>query len=141
MSYANPFADMFKNNFDYSQLLTIGRRNLEAFSEANQAIIENTQAIARRQAEIVRTNVEGALKASKDIFTSGTPETNLSKQATFAKNSFEGALSNMREVSEMAAKSCFEIFDVITSRAAETIEEISEASGTATAAAPKKKSA
>jgi phasin family protein len=142
MNYTNAFTDMFKNNFDYNQLLTTQRRNLEAASEASQAIVENAQAISRRQAEIARANVEGALKASKDIFTSGTPETNIAKQAAFAKTAFEGALSNLREVSEMAAKSCFEIFDVITSRAAESMEEISKASGVAsTASTSKKKSA
>jgi len=140
MNYTNAFTDMFKNNFDYNQLLTTGRRNLEAASEASQAIVENAQAISRRQAEIARANVEGALKASKDIFTSGTPETNIAKQAAFAKNAFESALSNLREVSEMAAKSCFEIFDVVTSRAAESMEEMSKATS-ASAPASKKKSA
>lgn len=140
MNYANAFTDMFKNNFDYNQVLTTQRRNLEAASEASQAVVENVQAISRRQAEIAREAVEGALKASKDIFTSGTPETNIAKQAAFAKNAFESALSNLREVSEMAAKSCFEIFDVVTSRASESIEEISKATGAA-APASKKKSA
>lgn len=139
MTYSNPFADMFKNNFDYNQILNTQRRNMEAASEAGQAAVENIQAISRRGAEIARENVEGALKASKDIFTSGTPETNLAKQAAYAKNAFEGALANLREVSEMAAKSCFEIFDVITARATESMDELSQASGVA--AAPKKKSA
>lgn len=141
MNYANAFTDMFKNNFDYNQILTTQRRNLEAASEASQAIVENAQAISRRQAEIARANVEGALKASKEIFTSGTPETNMAKQAAYAKNAFEGALANLREVSEMAAKSCFEIFDVITSRATESMEELSKASGVASSTAAKKKSA
>lgn len=141
MNYTNNLADLFKNNFDYTQLLSTGRRNLEAASEASQAVVENVQAISRRQAEIARTSVEGALKASKDIFTSGTPETNIAKQAAYAKDAFEGALANLREVSEMAAKSCFEIFDVITSRASESIEELSKAAGAAAPAAAKKKSA
>ncbi len=145
MNYANAFTDMFKNNmfknnFDYNQVLTTGRRNLEAASEASQAVVENVQAISRRQAEIARETVEGAMKASKEIFTSGTPETNIAKQTAYAKDAFETALSNLREVSEMAAKSCFEIFDVVTSRASESLEEISKATGTA-APASKKKSA
>lgn len=135
---SNPLVDMFKNNFDYNQILTTQRRNLEAASEAGQAVVENVQAISRRQAEIARETVENALKASKDIFTSGTPETNMSKQAAYAKNAFESTLSNMREVSEMAAKSCFEIFDVITSRASESMEEISKASAAGSSAAKKK---
>lgn len=139
MNYSNAFADMFKNSIDYNQFLTIQRRNMEAASEAGQAIVESAQAISRRQAEVARAQVEGALKASKDIFTSGTPETNIAKQAEYAKVTFENALSNLREISEMAAKSCFEIFDVITSRAAESMEEVSKATGVSGTA--KKKSA
>ena len=138
MSYTNPFNDMLKNTFDYNQFLTTGRRNLEAASEASQAIVESAQAISRRGAEIARESVEGAMKASKDIFTSGTPETNIAKQTEFAKTTFENSLSNFREMSEMVAKSCFEAFDVLTSRAAETIEEISKAAGTTTSTGKKK---
>ena len=138
MNYQNPLGDLLKNTFDYNQLLTTGRRNLEAASEASQAIVESAQAISRRGAEIARESVEGTLKASKDIFTSGTPETNIAKQAAFAKNAFESSLTNFREISEMVAKSCFEAFDVITSRAAESIEEVSKAAGAATATGKKK---
>lgn len=145
MNYTNAFTDMFKNsqdmfktNFDYSQVAATGRRNMEAASEAGQVIGENVQAISRRQAEIARATVESALKASKDIFTSGTPETNMAKQAEFAKKTFETSISNMREISEMVAKSCFEAFDVINRRAAESMEEVSKVAGAATSTAKKK---
>jgi phasin family protein len=129
MSY-NAFADVFKNTLDFNQLFSTQRRNIEAISAANQAAVEGAQAIARRQAEITRSNVETALKASKDLLTSGTPETNLAKQAELTKSFFEGALTNLREVSEMATKASFEVFDVLNQRAAETFEEISKASAT-----------
>src|ERR1700679_2033223 len=108
MAYSNPFADLFKNNFDFSQLISTQRRNIEALSAANQVVVEGAQAVSRRQAEVIRENVEDVLKASKDLLTSGTPETNLTKQADFAKSIFESALSNLREVTEMVTKSGFE---------------------------------
>jgi phasin family protein len=145
MNYANAFADMMKNpsellknNFDYNQVLNTGRRNMEAASEASQVIVESAQTISRRQAEIAREGVESALKASKDIFTSGTPETNIAKQTEFAKAAFESSLSNLREISEMFVKSAFEAFDVFSSRASESIDEISKATKTAAPAAKKK---
>ena len=130
MSY-NAFADAFKNTLDFNQLFSTQRRNIEAIYAANQAVVEGAQAIARRQAEITRSNVETALKASKDLLTSGTPETNLAKQAELTKSFFESALTNLREVSEMATKASFEVFDVLNQRAAETLEEISKASAPA----------
>src|ERR1700733_10547022 len=112
-NYTNPFADMFKNTFDFNQIFSTQRRNIEALSAANQAVVEGAQAISRRQAEVIREHVEESLKASKDLLTSGTPETNMNKQADFAKGIFESTLSNLREITEMATKSGFEAFDVL----------------------------
>jgi phasin family protein len=134
------FNDFFKNNFDFNQLVTAQRRNIEALSAANQVVVEGAQAISRRQAEVIRSNVEDVLKASKDLLTSGTPETNLTKQADFAKSIFESALANLREVTEMVTKSGFEAFDLLNKQAAENLEAISKVSATQHAA-PKKKSA
>ena len=138
MTYNNAFADMFKNTLDFNQLFSTQRRNIEALSEVNQTIVESAQAISRRQAEVIRENVENALKASKDLMSGGSPETSLTKQAEMAKEFFENALANLREITETATKSGFEAFDVINKRAAETIEEFSKASGSTTA---KKKAA
>jgi len=131
------FTDFFKGALDFNQLFASQRRNIEALSEANQVVVEGAQAITRRQAEVMRDNVENILKASRDLFTGGTPETNLTKQAEIAKDMFEKTFTHLREISEMATKSGFEAFDVLNRRAAETMEEI----GTKTTSAPKKKSA
>ena len=139
MNYNNAFSEMFKNTLDFNQLFSTQRRNIEALSAANQVVVEGVQAISRRQAEVMRTNVEDTLKASKDLMTSGTPETNMHKTSDFAKSFFETSLQNLREITEMATKSGFEAFDVLNRRAAETLEEMSKA--TATTAAAKKKSA
>jgi len=141
MSYQNQFADFFKSSFDFNKLFSTQRLNIEALSEVSQVVAEGTQAISRRQAEVIRSNVEDVLKASKDILTSGTPESNLSKQGELAKSIFETTLANLREISETATKFSFEAFDVLNKRTAETLKEISEASGAQTATASKKKNA
>ena len=135
------FTDFFKNAFDFNQLFSTQRRNIEACSEANQIVVEGAQAISRRQAEVIRSNVEDMLKTSKDIMTSGTPETSLAKQSELAKNMFETALAHLREITETATKFSFEAFDVLNRRAAESLREISEASGPQGGAASKKKQA
>lgn len=135
--------DFFKNQLDFNQLFSTQRRNIEALSEVNQAVVEGAQAISRRQAEVARNNVESVLKASKDMMTGGSPEASLSKQAELAKTIFEDAFSNLREISETVMKSGFEAFDVINRRIAESLEEISDASGSASSSSSsnKKKSA
>ncbi len=127
------FAEFFKNSFDFNQLFSTQRRNIEAFSEANQVVAEGAQAISRRQAEVIRENVEDMLKASKDMLTGGSPENNIAKQSELAKSIFETTLSNLREITETATKFSFEAFDVLNKRAAESLEEISSAASKATA--------
>ena len=140
MSYTNPFADLFKNSFDFNQVFSTQRRNLEALSAANQAVVEGAQAISRRQAEVLRANVENVLKVSKEMMTSaGTPEVSVTRQADLARALFENTLSNLREVTETVTKSGFEAFDVLNKRVAESLEEIS--SNNAAHTSSKKKSA
>lgn len=141
MAYQNPFADMMKNFSDYkipsmssipsldvSQLMASGRKNAEACSAASQALSESCQAIARRQAELARAQVEKTLKTCKDMLVNGSPEINTTKQIEYAKTLFESSLNNLREVSELVTKSGFEVFDVLNRRASESIEEITSSS-------------
>ena len=117
------FGDFKTPAFDFNSLFELQRRNVEAFAAANQVVAEGVQAIARRQAEVVRNNVDTVLNASKDLVAGGTPEINVEKQAALTKNLFEKSLANAREVSEMVTKSSFEAFDLLNKRASESIEE------------------
>ncbi|MDE3061192.1 MAG: TIGR01841 family phasin [Pseudomonadota bacterium] len=139
MNYNYQFADWFKNALDYNQIFSTQRRNIEAASAATQAMVEGAQAVSRRGAEVIRSNVEDMLKASKDIMTGGSPEASISKQSEVARSIFENSLANLREITEMATKSGFEAFDVLNRRAAETLEEVSKACGSYSAASVKKK--
>jgi phasin family protein len=112
---------------------------MEAFSSANQLITEGVQAVTRRQAEIMRTNIEEAVRASKDIMSGGTPEAGIAKQTQYAKSLVENTINNVREVSEMVTKSNMEAFDLLNKRMLESIEEFSSAAATATAAAAPRK--
>jgi phasin family protein len=112
-------------SFDMNQLFTMQRRNVEAFTAANQMMMESAQAITKRQTEMIRDTVEQFLKTTKDIMTSSSPETNTARQTEYAKSMYENAISSAREISEMATKSSMEAFDMLNRRAAESVEEIS----------------
>lgn len=134
MAFQNPYNDAVKfwsefkapqlPAFDTNSVVNFNRRNVEAATAASQALTESVQAITRRQAELARAQVEKVLKTTKDMLTGGSPEVNTSKQVELAKTIFENSLSNIREVSELATKSGFEVFDVINRRAAEGLDEI-----------------
>ena len=154
MAYQNPFADMMKSfseykapnfsalqSFDVSKAVASSRRNVEACSAASQALSESCQTIARRQAELARAHVEKTLKTCKDMLVNGSPEINTTKQVELAKTMFESSLNNLREVGELATKSCFEAFDVLNRRASESIEEITGKASAAATAAKRKNAA
>ena len=80
------FGDFKTPAFDFNSLFEVHRRNFEALTAANQVVSEGVQAIARRQAEAFRTNVDSALSASKEFTASGTPEVNVEKQAALTSS-------------------------------------------------------
>ena len=125
------FGDFKTPAFDFNSLMEVQRRNIEAFTAANQVVAEGVQAIARRQAEVMRTNVDEVMTASKDLTAGGAPEMNAEKQANLSKAIFEKQFSNAREVSEMISKSSFEAFDLLNKRAAESFDELGAVAGKA----------
>lgn len=131
------FGDFKTPAFDFNSLFEVQRRNIEALTAANQVVAEGAQAIARRQAEILRNNVDEVLKASKDIVAGGTPELNVEKQANLSKALFEKSLSNAREVSEVVSKTSFEAFDLLNKRAAESFDELGAVANKVAASAKK----
>lgn len=146
MINANSYTDFFKvfgefkaPNFDFNGLFATQRRNIEALTAIGQIAAESVQEVSRRQAEAVRSGVEGYLKASKDALTGGSPEATAAKQADYARGTFESAINHMREVSEMVTKSSFEAFDVLNKRAAESLEEFSSVASRAASSGSKKK--
>lgn len=130
---ANASADFFKNfgnlsmpSVDFNELFNVGRRNMEAYSAANQVLVESAQAINKRSAEVAQNNVEKYLSASREAMTGGSPEAATQKQSEITKDAFESYANSVREISEMASKSAFEAFDMLNKRCAEAMEETSK---------------
>ena len=128
------FADygkMFTNGksplFDVAQVLAAQRKNVEAFTTANQVVFEGVQAVARRQAEIVRRAMEDFSQVSKEFAQAGRPEDKLAKQAALTKEAFETAKANFRELADMLQKSGNEAIEVITNRISDNLEEVKTA--------------
>ncbi len=134
MKSANPFAEMdltkvmaeFKvPSFDVEALIQAQRKNFEAFVAANQLAVEGIQAVAKRQADIVRETIEELTKASRDLGSATqAPDARMAKQVDLAKASYEKALANLRELSEMMLKSNNDAFGVINKRIAEALDEV-----------------
>lgn len=118
-------ADQFKMpGLDAQALVEYQKRNLEAFTSANKIALEGAQAVIRRQAEIVRKGVEDASKALSELNAAGTPQDKMMKQAELAKEAYEAAVANLRELTEMASKSNGEAAELLSTRVSESFGEI-----------------
>ena len=101
---------------DFAALVDRERKNIEALAKANRIAFEGWQRLVRRQAEIFQETMK------KVVVDAGQEAAK--KRADLAKEGFEKALADMRELAEMATKSQKEAFDVVRKRIEENVEGI-----------------
>jgi phasin family protein len=123
----NKFMEQFKvPGMEAQSILEMQRKNMEAIAQANRVAFEGMQAVAQRNNEIMRQAMEDFTSALKDLSGSASPEVRLAKQAELTKEAFERAIKNVRELSEMSAKSNTEALDLINHRVSENLDELTK---------------
>jgi len=108
--------DMKVPSVDVDAMMAIQKKNLDAVTAANKLAVEGMQAVAKRQQEILTQVVEESRTTLTDMMAQGAPEEKVTKQ-------IEKAVANMKEISEMMAKSNTEAADVITTRMSAVMDE------------------
>ncbi|SDH14338.1 phasin family protein [Roseospirillum parvum] len=144
-SSRNPFdfdlgkmlGDLQVPGVDMETLLTSQRRNLEAVADANRLAYEGMQAVMQRQTEILRQAIEQANDAASSLVDSNDPQERAARQAQITKEAFERALSSVRELAELSAKSNNEVMNVLNARFSQVMDEISHAIATPAAGGAK----
>ena len=114
---------------DADALMNAQQKNIEAISNANQLAAEGFQAIGKRQTELFQQAVEESQKVLGELMSQGAPEDRIAKQAETVKTTIERTVTNLREISEILAKSNLEAFDVINKRITESLEEVKALTG------------
>jgi phasin family protein len=135
MAANNPFefdltkllGDFKVPGIDFEAIVASQRKNIEAVTTANQLAVEGLQAVLRRQAEIIRQSIEEASSLVGDFTAVGAPEEKAAKQAELVKSTFEKALANVKELSELVAKSNAEAADILAKRVSESLDEVKSA--------------
>jgi phasin family protein len=127
--YFGDFSKLWQNGkaFDVEGFVASQRKNVEALTAANQVAFEGVQALVRRQAEIVRENVEELTKITRELTAAGSPEDKLAKQTQLAKEAFENALGHVRELTGLVQKSSSQAVDVLSKRVADNLDEVKAA--------------
>ncbi len=118
----NPFGSMDLNRmleqlqlpgFDLKKLAEDARKNIEAIQSANQAVTAGWQALAEKQMEIFQQTMQ---RWQQSVTEAGSGAASPEKQAELAREAFERALANMRELAEIAAESQSKAFDIMRTR-------------------------
>ncbi len=112
---------------DAKVLMDAQRKNIETLTAANRAAYEGAQAIAQRQAEILRDAASEAVKATRELTAVSTPQDQFVKQTQLMKLGYEAAVANWRELAEMNAKSSAAVVELFSKRVSESLEEVQKA--------------
>lgn len=115
------FAKMLKQfqipGVDFASVVSRERKNIEALVQANRIAFEGWQNLVRRQGEMLRDSMQ---RAVEDAQKQGAKKNGV-EIATVA---FQKALSNMRELAEMATRTQSEAFEIIRKRTAENFDAL-----------------
>lgn len=109
---------------EVNEIVASQKKNIEAFTKAMHAAAEGAGAVARRQAEILRTALDQTTEMVRELTVPGNPKETVAKQVELAKKAFETATANARALADLVEKSNKEAFEVIRRRTSETLDEI-----------------
>jgi phasin family protein len=101
---------------DFATLVDREQKNIEALTKANRIAFEGWQRLVRRQAEMLQETMKKVVADASQL--------DAKKRVDLAKEGFEKALANMRELAEITTQSQKEAFDVVSKRIEENMEGI-----------------
>ena len=103
------------------------RKNMMAFSRAQQLAIESLQVITSRQAAMLSDLAADQATLSREIMESGKPEEKIADQAMIIRDLYERSIAHLREIGDMITHSSQETADVIHNRIAGSLSEMKDA--------------
>ena len=105
-------------------LLAAHRRNVEGLSAANRVALEGAQTVARRHLEIMQQTMAELTEQVRELASPDTPQAKAARQADLLKRSYERAVSNMRELSDLIQRSNGEALTLLNQRFTEALDEV-----------------
>lgn len=113
--------------FDMKALMESQRKNVQAFTEAQQRAFEGLQAISQRQGELISQMVEDNSSLAQELMGEASPEKKVAKQADLMKKIYEKSISNMQEIQDMLNESNQQATAIINKRVTASLTEIKSA--------------
>jgi phasin family protein len=110
--------------FNFEALMSAQRKNIEAMTAVNQAAFEGIQAVARRQAELIRQGLEETTQTMKAVMSTSSPEEKVIRQAEASKAAADKCMANAREIADTLAKCNTQVMETVSTRMSEGLEEL-----------------
>jgi hypothetical protein len=107
-----------------SEFLAIFQRNMEAFSKAQQVIMNGNKAVLEKKVDVFKSNVEHAMKSTQDIMLERDPKAKVQKIFDVVRSNMQDSTGNNNIVAEINARSNAEAAQVIQNRTFEVLDEV-----------------
>ena len=123
--YKEFFGKFNMPNLDMTALKEAQNKNVQAMTAANRAMLEGTQALMKRQSEMLKQVVSEASEAAKSLGSSANnPQEAIQNQIKMLEKSVSEALANFAEISEMVKNTQDETTKVMTTRFNDSMAEL-----------------
>ncbi|MBN9076813.1 MAG: phasin family protein [Rhizobiales bacterium 65-79] len=130
----HPFIDMFARlgqdlklpSMDIERVIEHHRRNLEALEQSAGTALTGAGAIMKRQREMLQETLDEISAMARDYRAPNSPRELVEKQTDFARKSFETAVRNTSEMTDLVRKSGSESLDILRQRIRDGMAEIRE---------------
>jgi phasin family protein len=109
---------------DGSALMAAHRRNMEVLSNANRLALEGAQAVARRHMEIMQQSMTEFTEHARELTHAESPQAKAARQAELVKKSYERAVANIKDLSDLIQRSNAEALAVLSERFTEAMDEV-----------------
>ena len=100
------------------------RRNMETLSAANRVALEGAQMVARRHMEIMQRAMAELTETMKAVASVESAPAKAAKQAELLKQSYEHAVANLKELSDLIQHANNEAIALLNKRFAEAMDEV-----------------
>lgn len=111
---------------DMDALVASQKDNLEALTMANRVALEGMKSVAEWQVRILKETLTGLTRAANELAAVSTPQEVVGKQTDLAKQAFETAVKQMRELAEIVTKANQAASDAVVKRIPESLDEIKD---------------
>lgn len=112
--------------FDTNLFVKMQRKNMLAFSELQQLMIERMQSTTQLQAEILSKALENNSKIATELMSVSSPEDKIAKQSEIIKEIGDKSLKNIKEIGKLLSKSNQDVATVVNKSVAASIEDLQD---------------